>query len=201
MVCPHCGLVTQYVGLSEANLSYQEEISMQTVNSFSYKRANHFQEWLNSIQSKETTEISPEVIESVKAEFIKHRVKASSEITPGKVRQYLKKLRLEKLYACDNAICMKIKGITPMSFSVELEEQLKSMFAMVQAPFEKAIKNTKRKNFLSYSYCLYKFFQILGHDELLPYCSLLKDPQKLFLQDCIWRSICSDLDWQFIPSV
>ena len=58
-----------------------------------------------------------------------------------------------------------------------------------------------RKNFLSYSYCLYKFFQLLGYDDLLSSFSLLKGKDKLHKQDLIFEKICKDLEWEFLPSV
>jgi hypothetical protein len=194
-ICTQCGLMTPYLG---HNLSYNEEIGMQSVSSFSYKRSSHFQEYLSSIQCKEGAEIPQEVLDAVASEMKKNRIKT---ITPGKVRTFLKKLKMSHLYDHSNAICMKLLGKTPPRFSPELEQQLKQMFYQVQQPFENAIKDTKRKNFLSYSYCLYKFFQLLGHDELLQYCSLLKDRHKLYVQDQIWKKITDQLKWEFIPSV
>lgn len=50
-------------------------------------------------------------------------------------------------------------------------------------------------------YTLYKFCELLGEDEYLQYFPLLKSNEKLFAQDQIWRKICKDLRWEFIPSV
>ena len=58
-----------------------------------------------------------------------------------------------------------------------------------------------RKNFLSYSYVLHKFCELLELDELLVYFPLLKSREKLQQQDFIWKKICKDLKWQYIPSV
>jgi hypothetical protein len=38
-------------------------------------------------------------------------------------------------------------------------------------------------------------------DGLLPYFPLLKSSEKLYAQDQIWKNICRELQWQFIPSV
>ena len=57
------------------------------------------------------------------------------------------------------------------------------------------------RNFLSYSYILYKFFELLELDEHLPYLNLLKSRDKLHQQDIIWEKICIDLKWEYIPSV
>ena len=58
-----------------------------------------------------------------------------------------------------------------------------------------------RKNFLSYSYVLHKFCELLELDELLSHFPLLKSREKLQQQDKIWECICNDLKWQYIPSV
>ena len=60
---------------------------------------------------------------------------------------------------------------------------------------------TNRKNFLSYSYVLHKFCELLEYDHLLEYFSLLKSREKLHAQDLIWEKICNDLNWEFIPSL
>lgn len=38
-------------------------------------------------------------------------------------------------------------------------------------------------------------------DDLLRYFPLLKSSEKLYAQDQIWKKICRDLLWEFIPSV
>ena len=200
-LCPSCARVTPYVGLSEANLSYQEEVSQDRVSNFSYKRLNHFSEWLNSIQAKASTEISEEVIEAIKAEFKKSRTSTRKDIPPTKVRTFMKKLNMNKLYEHAHHVCQLISGTPAPRLDPELEVQLKTMFCAIQQPFERAIKDTPRRNFLSYSYVLFKMCELLGHDELLCHFRLLKSPQKLFQQDVIWKCICAELSWQFISSV
>jgi hypothetical protein len=74
------------------------------------------------------------------------------------------------------------------------------MFIAVQPAFEKHCPKD-RKNFLSYSYCLYKFFELLGYEQFLETFTLLKGRDKLARQDEIFQKICEELDWQFIPSV
>lgn len=45
---------------------------------------------------QENTEIPATVIDAVKAEFKKHRTSTRAEIKPTKVREFLKKLKLNK---------------------------------------------------------------------------------------------------------
>ena len=53
------------------------------------------------------------------------------------------------------------------------EEKLRMMFKEIQGPFMKHCPKT-RKNFLSYSYVLHKFVQLLELDSFLPCFTLLK---------------------------
>jgi hypothetical protein len=201
LVCPDCATVRPYLGNTEANLSYQEEISQNVVSSFSYKRLNHFSEWLGSIQARASTEIGQDVIDAIRGEFKKNRASQKKDITPAKVRQYMKKLNLNKLYEHAHYVATLISGIPAPTLEPELETKLKHMFVSIQDPFERAIRGTTRKNFLSYSFVLYKFCELLGRDDLLCHFSLLKSSEKLHAQDMIWKSITTELQWQFIPSV
>ncbi len=42
---------------------------------------------------------------------------------------------------------------------------------------------------------------ILELDYLLEYFPLLKSREKLQQQDVIWKKICQELKWQYIPSI
>lgn len=47
--------------------------------------------------AQENTEIPAAIIDAVKAEFKKNRVNTRADIKPNKVREFLKKLKLNKL--------------------------------------------------------------------------------------------------------
>ena len=81
-----------------------------------------------------------------------------------------------------------------------LEAKLRLMFTEIQGPFERNCPE-ERKNFLSYSYVLYKFCELLGEDKYLPCFPLLKSKEKLKQQDSIWRGIAKDLHWEYIPTI
>ena len=74
------------------------------------------------------------------------------------------------------------------------------MFRAIQNPFIKWCP-LNRKNFLSYSYCLHKFFQLLGMDQYMKQFPLLKSREKLLGQDIIWKNICKELGWPFFKSL
>jgi hypothetical protein len=184
--------------LVEQNKPIHRQPSKETSH-YSYKRINHFNEWVSQLQGKESTEISDEVFERILAEIRKER-KDPSKITYNKMREILKKLRYNKYYEHCYYIIYRINGIQAPNFSQELEEKLRSMFKDIQGPFLKH-QPKSRKNFLSYSYCLFKMFELLGKDDFLKYFHLLKSREKLHQQDQLWRKICEELGWQFIESI
>ena len=170
------------------------------ISYFSYKRINHFSEWLNQIQGKETTDIPEEVFNKIMLELNKQRIYNLATVTPLKIREILKKHRINKYYEHIPYILNKITGIPNPHLNPELEEKLKNMFKEIQVPFLKYSPNN-RKNFLSYSYVLHKFIQILDQPEFLRYFPLLKSRDKLHQQEQIWKKICEDLGWKFIRSI
>jgi transcription elongation factor Elf1 len=196
-VCTNCGSTIEYQ-TSETHAEFSEEIEI--LSPFAYKRINHFREWLNQLQAKESTVTSQEVIDLLLLELKKDRITDIADITQKRIKGYLKKLKLNKQYEHTPALINKLCGISPPVISKKLEAKLVSMFEKIQKPFEKYCPSD-RKNFLSYSYTLHKMCQLLGENELLPYFPLLKSREKLYLQDRIWKNICNDMKWQFIPSL
>jgi hypothetical protein len=81
-----------------------------------------------------------------------------------------------------------------------LEDKLRMMFKHIEKAWEKN-KPADRKNFLSYSYTLYKMCELLGEDEYLPCFQLLKSKEKLYKQDQMWKAICKELQWEWIKTI
>jgi hypothetical protein len=197
MICSNCGY--QELLLVEQNRPILKQNNKDTSH-FSYKRINHFREWCNQVQGKESTDIPNDVFEKILNEIKKEKIMDTKKITYSKMREILKRLRINKYYEHINYIINRINGIPTPQFSAELEEKLCSMFRDIQGPFLKHCPKD-RKNFLSYSYVLYKFFQILGLNEYLKFFPLLKSREKLYIQDQIWKKICEELNYKIIPSL
>ena len=197
MTCPKCGYSIAYLDATMSSMSYSDEVEF---SSFSYKRINHFNEWLQQVQAKENFEIADEILEKVMYELKKQRITKVEDITAKKVREVLKTLKLRKAYEHVAQIVSKLTGQKPLRVPPEVEERCRLMFIAVQPAFEKHCPK-ERKNFLSYSYCLYKFFELLGYEDFLDSFSLLKGRDKLAKQDEIFKKICVELDWEFLPSV
>ena len=84
--------------------------------------------------------------------------------------------------------------------SQELEDILCNLFMDIQAPYAKFCPHD-RINFLNYYYTIYKLCELLDQTQFLPYFPMLKDRDKQIEQDQIWKQICDELDWEFIPTV
>jgi hypothetical protein len=199
LTCQNCGAVVTTLISEELTYREEQETSEKIIN-YSYKRENHFNEWLSQFQAQEMTNIPDEVIEQLRSELKKMKIKNLEEITHARIRSLLKKLRLNKFYEHVPFITNILNGIKPPSMSQELEETLRMMFKDIQKPFDDNCP-ADRKNFLSYSYVLYKMCELLGEDEFLQYFPLLKSKEKLYQQDVIWSKITSQLQWEYIPTV
>lgn len=195
--CQNCNTIEKVITDNEKP-SYKDP--PKEISYFSYKRINHYTEWLNQIQGKETTEIPDEVFDNIMKELKKQRIYDSNDITREKIKDILKKLKINKYYEHVPYILNRITGNPNPHLSPELENKLKQMFKEIQVPFLK-YSPLNRKNFLSYSYVIHKFIQLLGQTEYLSYFPLLKSREKLHQQEQIWKKICDDLGWEFIRSI
>jgi Poxvirus Late Transcription Factor VLTF3 like len=196
-VCKMCGHSETILG-EEAGFKEEQEMEKNII--YSYKRENHFNEWVSQFQAKESTSVPADVIEELRSEFKKQRIKDFSEVTHEKVKALLKKLGRSRFYEHVPYITTILNGIQPPTMSTELEARLRLMFHQIQKPFEKH-RPKDRKNFLSYSYVLYKFCELLGEDDYLPCFPLLKSKEKLYKQDEIWKGICEDLRWAWYKTI
>ena len=136
---------------------------------------------------------------TVMDEMYRQRVTVD-EITPKKVREVLKQLRLRKAYEHVAQITSRLTGKKPLRIPPEAEEMCRLMFIAVQPAFDKHCPKD-RKNFLSYNYTLFKFFQLLGYEQFLDSFSLLKGADKLARQDQIFKLICQELNWEWIETL
>ena len=195
MICNICSRSIPYL-IENEKPSYKEP--PKEVCFYAYKRINHFKEILAQFQGKETTQIPPDVIENIKLQIKKERI-TISQITNLKTKEILKKLGYNKYYEHIPFIKDKL-GIKPPIMTPELEETLCNLFIELQAPYSKFCPDD-RVNFLNYYYTAYKLCELLGEEHYLEHFPMLKDPEKRMEQDIIWRKICVELDWEFIPTV
>ena len=197
LICEKCGF-TETIVINSEKTSYKDP--PREASYFAYKRINHFNEWLAQFQAKETTEIPEEIYKNIYKEVKKNINLDIQNITPKQVREILKKLDYNKYYEHIPHVINVLNGKKAPVLSRQEEEHLRSLFKEIQLPFSKNCPQD-RKNFLSYSYVLHKFCELLEYDYLLPHFPLLKSREKLQQQDKIWKLICRDLQWEYLPSI
>jgi len=197
LICQQCG-IQEYILIDSDKPSYKDPPKEMT--SFCYKRINHLNEFLAQFQAKETTDIDEDIYNEIYVEIDKERITNMAELTPEKLRVILRKIKRNDYYEHIPYIINQLNGLPPPVISPEVEEIIRNMFKEIQIPFD-IYCPPKRKNFLSYNFVMYKFFELLELDEYLNSFQLLKSRTKLHQQDQIWKKICSALNWEFIPSL
>lgn len=196
-VCVKCGMCDTVINDMEKT-NFKDSFYENKSNG--YMRINHFSELLNQFQAKESTEIPSDIMDAIKVEIGKMGIKKKTDITNSIMRKILKKLNHNSYFEHIPFIINKITNIPPPSITHEEETKLKSMFRQIQEPFEKYKPNGKR-NILNYNYIFYKFFELLGKDDLLKYFPLLRHNNKNREHDEVWKKICRELNWEFVPSI
>jgi hypothetical protein len=197
LICPLCGSEEHMLVVSDFP-SFRDPPKDR--NNYAYKKINHLNEILNQFQAKESTIIPDEVMHEVVCEIKKRRIQNIAELTEKDMREILKKLNRSKFYEHATHILSRLNGNPPPTITPEIEEKVRAMFQEIQAPFLMYCPDD-RTNFLSYSYILYKFFELLELDDYKVYFPLLKSRDRLIAHDEIWKKICDYLKWEFIQSV
>lgn len=192
MSCPSCGYCVTYLDATSTSTSFDEVVEY---SQYSYKRVNHYLMWLALVQGKEAHQVPDDILASVTEDLIgRQNVRQASDVTQKRVRESLRRLKLRKAYDHVAQITARISGIRAPRVSRSVEEQLKNMFLQMQSAFQRHAPKT-RTNFLSYSYVLYRCFQILGLHHMLDGITLLKGRDKLEANDTIFRKMSKDLGW------
>jgi hypothetical protein len=129
-VCIKCGYATNEV-MPQDKPCYRDGQQTEIITKFSYKRLNHFRDWLKLFQGKECTEIPDEVYGKLRAEIRKYRLR-KHEVTASQLRTFLKKLKLNNYYEHIPFILKELTGKEPPVIPKELEEQFIVMFMETQ---------------------------------------------------------------------
>ena len=197
LVCPECGSEEYILVVSDVP-SFRDPPKER--NNYAYKKINHLNEILNQFQAKESTIIPDDVMHEIVCEIKKRRIQNVAEMVEKDMREILKKLNRSKYYEHATHILSRLNGNPPPMITPEIEEKIRAMFQEIQAPFLIYCPD-ERTNFLSYSYILFKFFELLELDDYKVYFPLLKSRDRLIAHDEIWKKICDYLKWEFIQSV
>jgi hypothetical protein len=197
MTCRSCGNQS-FILIDSDKPSYKDP--PRELSYYAYKKINHFNEWLAQFQAKESTEIPSEIYDQILVQLKKERITNFATLKRTKLREILRNMGETKYYEHIPHIINRLSGQNAPFMSREDEERLRHMFREIQPAFKKHIPKGRR-NFLSYGYILYKFCELLEMDEHLACFPLLKNRDKLYIQDQAWKGICQDMKWQYIRTV
>lgn len=194
-VCSSCGHAKATVSAKDRNIKEMQFVQRPAP---AYKRGNHMHEWLTRIQATERKVVPVEVREAVETRFDKwgfDKKNPSREL----VRRFLRDAGYQRYFEHIPQIMRSMSGAPPITFTRVEVAKIKQIFSAIQEPFEKH-KPANRKNFLSYSYVLYKVCELLELDEHLQHFSLLKSRANLMKADRIWKGICEECKFVYIPT-
>lgn len=200
VTCPGCSIVKQGgegIGYKQSYIEAQSSNKAPTP----YDRRHHLREFIQRLEGAERTEI-PEAVIRVILEKCKmmsiNPIEQPQMITYTFVRIGLRENGFAEFFENITQIISIVTRKQPVVFHEYQKERIQQIFQEIQEPFK--IHKGKRKNFLSYSYVLYKSCELLGYTDFLPYLPLFKAQKNLHSADKIWKSICKDLKFQFIPT-
>ena len=115
---------------------------------------------------------------------------------------------IERATICENGklknktfmITGKLNGISRAEVKSIIEENAGAVVSSVSKKLNYLIvgeKPTKRKVEAAKDLKI----SILDQNQFLPFFPMLKDPVKRIEQDYIWKKICKELEWEFIPTI
>lgn len=156
---------------------------------------------MTRLEGMERTEIPEEIIHRILIECEKRGINPVQEpekLTHKRMRQFLSDAGYSHCFENIVKIISIVTQQSPVTLKPEQRAELERRFKEIQEPFMR--HKGKRKNFLSYAYTMYKLCELLGYNEFLPYLQLLKAAPNLIKADQIWKKICEDLQYEFIPT-
>lgn len=194
-VCPECGAVAATTDIKDMNF---KELEANQQPSPSYKRRNHLHEWLTRAQASER-KIVPLEVKTIILKCFQRWGIGRNDATYALVRRFLRESGYQRYFEHIPQIISWLTGKDAFKLTETQINQIKHVFHIIQVPFE-VHKPKERKNFLSYSYVLYKVCELMDLDDVLVSFPLLKSRSNLMKADSLWRKICVDCKLQYIPT-
>lgn len=198
-ICESCGNCT-HAHVDTEMSCYVKNPVLEMNNSFSYKRFDHFVKWLDRFHNTEKSKVPQHILELIQKELKKLLHNDSASLTKQNILEILKTTGNSKYSSQVLQILNKIKNEKSPTLPIQVQQRMKIMFMQTQKPFAQ-ICPQDRTNFLSYSYVIRKFLELLNLPEYIDYFPLLKSKDKLHQQDQLWRKICQQLGWTYKPSI
>nr|UMO78549.1 Poxvirus Late Transcription Factor VLTF3 like protein [Pandoravirus belohorizontensis] len=164
-------------------------------------QARHFEQRLDRLQGKGDERVTDDIIDAVVAWHADHGMASSDDVTPRTVTRALASLGAKHLYDACVQIWRRVTA-KPAPMDPTGKHYCLLMFASIQAACAKwkARIDPTRASGLPCDYVLYKFCQLLGWHEPLTFLSLPRLHSRLAALEAVWKGICHDLGWQYVPA-
>jgi hypothetical protein len=120
------------------------------------------------------------------------------QVTYLLVRQLLQKIHYSHMFENATQIIRIVAKKPIPTLTRRQKSTLTQCFKEVQGPFEKY--KDRRKNFISYSYIMYKFCEMLGYTYWLDYLKLFETDIHLVRADQVWKKICAECGYEYVET-
>lgn len=194
-ICMLCYGIRKYTCMN--NIGQQSEEANARAHS-EYHRVGHFANYMQMFQAKESKDVPKAVMDIVRDSIKKMAQPEDGIFHIQTIRDILKQKRLSTFYANATQIWCKINKKAPPTLTPQQEAELYSMFNEIQTAYEK--HNTERTNFVFYPYVFRKFCELQGYTHITDFLTHLKSRKRLGSNELLWKKICKDLNWEFIPT-
>lgn len=216
MVCGNCGIVAAghlNVSITGEPSHVKKNTSEKPKNS-GYKPLGHMAEVIAQFQGKRGTSVPDEIVELIRKEMVKYRVKPV-DIDVNMVRKSLKKFEKgNQYYKYCAEIAFKLSGIPPPHLNDMQEEFIINvLFPLVVMAYRTSPRYLLRQNNrvgrikplpnnMNYNYVFYKLCQLCGFNQFLRYIKLPKGQENTRDNDENgWKHICQVNRWKYYPTV
>lgn len=194
LVCPGCGHWKRFADMTSTALAYGEEVEFFK---YTYKPVSHLDDTMKFAEAAESFVVPPHDLHRVMKVLRKRGVKPEDVSIPM-IRQIcvnLEGIRMENTVQ----IYSRLSGRAPRRMTAFMKDQMRILFFLQEVPYRKHCGD--RTNNLSFPFNLYKYCELLGYWEMLETFPLLRGAINLSLHDAILQKVCTELDWEFIPTV
>lgn len=188
IMCRGCGHGYPYVDATSAAIAYGDEVEFST---FTYRKYNHFVEWLTKFTYRESGVVPEKIMENVMRGLEEDGI-LPEQVNHQSVYAVLKRLSYRKYYDYLSQITTRITNKKPPTLSPEEEWKMKLLFRAIQGPFEKHCPQD-RTNFLTCQFVADCLLRLIGREDLLPCLRPLKGLDKRAKQRATMEKILADL--------
>jgi hypothetical protein len=194
LVCPGCGHWKRFADMTSTALAYGEEVEFFK---YTYKPVSHLDDTMKFAEAAESYVVPAHDLHLVMKVLRKRRVKPE-DITIPMIRQICVSLEGIKM---ENTVQIysRLSGRAPRRMTAFMKDQMRILFFLQEVPYRKHCGG--RTNNLSFPFNLYKYCELLGYWEMLETFPLLRGAINLSLHDAILQKVCTELDWEFIPTI